>query len=55
MYDEVIHETDFAYLIMFEPGVQKWIAKSLGTIHNDNTIEISEWWVEAHEAEDYIV
>jgi len=54
-YDEIIHETDYAYYLLFEPGVQKWIAKNLSTLHNDGTIEVEGWWVEINEVEEYIV
>jgi len=54
MYDSVEQETENAWLIEFEPGMQVWIPKSQCE-EPDGTIEVKEWLVKKKELEEYIV
>ncbi len=55
MYDSVEQETENAWLIEFEPGVQHWMPKSQCGEPDGNTIEVKDWLVDKKELEDYVV
>ncbi len=54
-FDEIKHETDSAYLVLFEPGIQHWMPKSQCNLITEAILECPEWIVEEKELELYEV
>lgn len=58
VYDEIIHETDLAYLLSFD-GEEKWVPKSvikdgdLSLLENGDEIFIEKWFCKKEGLEEY--
>ena len=53
-FEELVRETDKAYLIQFEEGVEIWMPKSQVDISSDGYVTCPEWLVIENELEIYI-
>ena len=54
-FDNLLHETDSAYLIEFEPEIQLWMPKSVCTLDTGNSMTCRAWFVEDKELEGYMI
>lgn len=44
-YDELLHQTEKAWLFLMEDNKEQWIPKSLGELDEDaKTVTVPEYW-----------